>query len=638
LDYGLVRVASATPKIKVADCEYNTQRIINLIEEANKKLAKIIVFPELVITGSSCGDLFLQTSLIQNAEEALNIIVESTKTIDIMGILGMPFSYKDKLYNVGVVFHKGVILAIIPKSHIKQGEQSRYFDKPRDKTEFLQINNNKVIFGSRILVECLNKKDLRIGIEFADELILPLSPSFNHCNAGATIIANLSAIEHIIGREEETKKLLELQSRKLITSYIYSGAGEGESTTDNVYIAKNLIAENGRILSGAKPSDTKLENNIQYSDIDLQIIINDRKRKKYYNEYKQLDEYNTVYFEYEKQNVSDNNLLREIRKSPFIPVNEDELYNRCKDIINIQSLGLKKRLEHINLKNVVIGVSGGLDSTLALLIIKNTYDMLGINTSGIYAITMPCFGTTKRTYNNSVKLSKELGANFMEIPINEAVELHFRDIDHNKDNHDVTYENSQARERTQILMDMANKVNGLVIGTGDMSELALGWATYNGDHMSMYAVNASIPKTLVRHLVKHFAINSDDGLQKVLYDILDTPVSPELLPPKDGEISQKTEELVGPYELHDFFMYYILRHGFSPKKIEYLANKAFSKDYTRLEINKWLKVFYKRFFSQQFKRSCLPDAPKVGSLSLSPRGELVMPSDASSSLWLKEIE
>lgn len=637
MDYGLLRVASATPKIKVADCEYNAQKIINLIEEANQNSAKIIVLPELVITGSSCGDLFLQNTLIQNAEKALTSIVESTKMMDLIGVIGMPFAYKDRLYNVAAVFHKGKILAIIPKSHIKQGDQSRYFDKAMDKIEFVKINNDIIFFGSKILVECRNKNDLRIGIEFADELMLPLSPAFNHCKAGATVIANLSALDHIVGREEEINKLIEVQSRKLITSYIYSGPGDGESTTDNVYIAHNLIAENGKILSGKKSVDSKLDANIQYTEIDLQLINNERKRKKSYSEYNQLDEYNSIDFEYDKQNNNDD-ILREIRKSPFIPVNEDDLYNRCKDIIRIQSMGLKKRIEHINAKNVVIGVSGGLDSTLALLIIKNTYDILGINTSGIHSITMPCFGTTKRTYNNSIKLSKALDTKFIEIPINEAVDLHFRDINHDKDNHDITYENSQARERTQVLMDIANKVNGLVIGTGDMSELALGWATYNGDHMSMYAVNTSVPKTLVRHLVEHFAINSDGELQKVLYDILDTPVSPELLPPKNGEISQKTEDIVGPYELHDFFMYYILRHGFSPKKIEYLANKAFSNDYTSVEINKWLKIFYKRFFSQQFKRSCIPDAPKVGRLSLSPRGQLIMPSDASSSLWLKEIE
>lgn len=635
MDYGFIKVAAATPKIKVADVDYNTELICNQIDEAAKNGAKVLVFPELCLTGYTCSDLFWQSLMLEKVKEKTIEIARYSKDYDMLIMIGIPYEHNGKLYNVGVVLHKGKILGMITKKHLpnySEFYEARHFTKGFEKVVTVDFAGQKVPMGMNILFKCENRPDMVIGVEICEDLWVPNPPSIRHTMAGATIIANLSASDEVTGKSIYRRDLVAGQSARLICGYIYADAGEGESSTDLVYSAHNMIAENGRMLAEAK----RFINQTVYGDIDLDRIKNERRKMTTYDS-KDEEDYTVVTFE---MNMDNNELSAKINNMPFVPGDIAKRNERCEEILTIQAMGLKKRLEHTNAKSAVIGISGGLDSTLALLVTVRAFDMLGRDRKGIVAVTMPGFGTTDRTYDNALKMIEKLGTTFIEINISDAANEHFKAIGHDSSIHDVTYENVQARQRTLYLMNLANQYNGFVVGTGDLSELALGWATYNGDHMSMYGVNASIPKTLVRHLVRYYADTCDDiELNKVLMDVLDTPVSPELLPPQDnGEIAQKTEDLVGPYELHDFFMYYMLRLGYTPKKIYYLARNAFEGIYDDETILKWLKTFYRRFFAQQFKRSCLPDGPKVGTVAVSPRGDLRMPSDACATIWLKELE
>ncbi len=635
MDYGFIKVAAATPKIKVADVDYNTELICNQIDEAAKNGAKVLVFPELCLTGYTCSDLFWQSLMLEKVKEKTIEIARYSKDYDMLIMIGIPYEHNGKLYNVGVVLHKGKILGMVTKKHLpnySEFYEARHFTKGFEKVVTVDFAGQKVPMGMNILFKCENRPDMVIGVEICEDLWVPNPPSIRHTMAGATIIANLSASDEVTGKSIYRRDLVAGQSARLICGYIYADAGEGESSTDLVYSAHNMIAENGRMLAEAK----RFINQTVYGDIDLDRIKNERRKMTTYDS-KDEEDYTVVTFE---MNMDNNELSTKINNMPFVPGDIAKRNERCEEILTIQAMGLKKRLEHTNAKSVVIGISGGLDSTLALLVTVRAFDMLGRDRKGIVAVTMPGFGTTDRTYDNALKMIEKLGTTFIEINISDAANEHFKAIGHDSSIHDVTYENVQARQRTLYLMNLANQYNGFVVGTGDLSELALGWATYNGDHMSMYGVNASIPKTLVRHLVRYYADTCDDiELNKVLMDVLDTPVSPELLPPQDnGEIAQKTEDLVGPYELHDFFMYYMLRLGYTPKKIYYLARNAFEGIYDDETILKWLKTFYRRFFAQQFKRSCLPDGPKVGTVAVSPRGDLRMPSDACATIWLKELE
>lgn len=635
MDYGFIKVAAATPKIKVADVDCNTELICNQIDEAAKNGAKVLVFPELCLTGYTCSDLFWQSLMLEKVKEKTIEIARYSKDYDMLIMIGIPYEHNGKLYNVGVVLHKGKILGMITKKHLpnySEFYEARHFTKGFEKVVTVDFAGQKVPMGMNILFKCENRPDMVIGVEICEDLWVPNPPSIRHTMAGATIIANLSASDEVTGKSIYRRDLVAGQSARLICGYIYADAGEGESSTDLVYSAHNMIAENGRMLAEAK----RFINQTVYGDIDLDRIKNERRKMTTYDS-KDEEDYTVVTFE---MNMDNNELSTKINNMPFVPGDIAKRNERCEEILTIQAMGLKKRLEHTNAKSAVIGISGGLDSTLALLVTVRAFDMLGRDRKGIVAVTMPGFGTTDRTYDNALKMIEKLGTTFIEINISDAANENFKAIGHDSSIHDVTYENVQARQRTLYLMNLANQYNGFVVGTGDLSELALGWATYNGDHMSMYGVNASIPKTLVRHLVRYYADTCDDiELNKVLMDVLDTPVSPELLPPQDnGEIAQKTEDLVGPYELHDFFMYYMLRLGYTPKKIYYLARNAFEGIYDDETILKWLKTFYRRFFAQQFKRSCLPDGPKVGTVAVSPRGDLRMPSDACATIWLKELE
>lgn len=635
MDYGFIKVAAATPKIKVADVDCNTELICNQIDEAAKNGAKVLVFPELCLTGYTCSDLFWQSLMLEKVKEKTIEIARYSKDYDMLIMIGIPYEHNGKLYNVGVVLHKGKILGMVTKKHLpnySEFYEARHFTKGFEKVVTVDFAGQKVPMGMNILFKCENRPDMVVGVEICEDLWVPNPPSIRHTMAGATIIANLSASDEVTGKSIYRRDLVAGQSARLICGYIYADAGEGESSTDLVYSAHNMIAENGRMLAEAK----RFINQTVYGDIDLDRIKNERRKMTTYDS-KDEEDYTVVTFE---MNMDNNELSAKINNMPFVPGDIAKRNERCEEILTIQAMGLKKRLEHTNAKSAVIGISGGLDSTLALLVTVRAFDMLGRDRKGIVAVTMPGFGTTDRTYDNALKMIEKLGTTFIEINISDAANEHFKAIGHDSSIHDVTYENVQARQRTLYLMNLANQYNGFVVGTGDLSELALGWATYNGDHMSMYGVNASIPKTLVRHLVRYYADTCDDiELNKVLMDVLDTPVSPELLPPQDnGEIAQKTEDLVGPYELHDFFMYYMLRLGYTPKKIYYLARNAFEGIYDDETILKWLKTFYRRFFAQQFKRSCLPDGPKVGTVAVSPRGDLRMPSDACATIWLKELE
>lgn len=632
--HGFIKVAAVTPKIRVADTKYNAQAVCSELEKAYGQGAKIIVFPELCLTAYTCGDLFLQRALLVEASKALLQVREATKGRDALVFVGLPLEKDGKLYNVAAALQDGVILGFVPKANIPTyGEfyEGRHFTAGNELVENVLFEGEEIPFGTNLLFRCDNVPDLVVGCEICEDLWVAEPPGTSHALAGATVLINLSASNEIVGKDEYRELLVKSASARLLCAYVYASAGEGESTQDLVFGGHNLIAENGTILSQAK----HFMSETVYGDIDVQRLSGERRRMSTFQERK-----NPSYLEVGfRLSVEETKLSRTFNPFPFVPGDEATKARRCEEILSIQSYGLKKRYEHTGLKTAVLGISGGLDSTLALLVTVRTFDMLKLDRKGILAVTMPCFGTTDRTYDNACKLAKTLGATLREVDIREAVTLHFKDIGQDMENHDVTYENGQARERTQVLMDLANQVNGLVIGTGDMSELALGWATYNGDHMSMYGVNAGVPKTLVKHLVKYYADSCGDAeLKAVLEDVLDTPVSPELLPPEEGTISQRTEELVGPYELHDFFLYYMLRLGFAPDKVYRVAVQAFYGLYDEETILKWLKTFYRRFFAQQFKRSCLPDGPKVGSVAVSPRGDLRMPSDASAHIWLEQLD
>lgn len=629
---GFIKVAAATPKIKVADPAYNTEEILKIIDETEKNGASILVFSELTISGYTCGDLFLQQPLLTECKNQLLRIVKATENKSMLVVVGCPIVIKQKLYNCAVVISDGSILGIVPKTHLpnySEFYELRHFTSGEGLEEDLWFGEEfgYVNVAVNQLFKCKEIPELVVACEICEDLWVPLPPSTYHAMAGATVICNPSASVETTTKESYRRSLVSNQSARLLAAYIYADAGEGESTQDVVYSGHHLICENGSVLAEAK----RFTNEIIYADIDVQKLAAERRKMTSFPG-GQTDDYFEQEFSLE---VKENKIIRTFPKAPFVPDNQDERDKRCDEILSLQSMGLKKRLEHTNCKHAVVGISGGLDSTLAVLVTARAFDLLDIPRENLICVTMPCFGTTDRTYQNAVSLIKELGATLKEVRIEKAVRQHFADIGHDENNHDVTYENSQARERTQILMDMANQYNGMVIGTGDMSELALGWATYNGDHMSMYAVNCSVPKTLVRYLVLYYAETTDNKkLSEVLMDVLDTPVSPELLPPVDGVISQKTEDLVGPYELHDFFLYYMLRFGFPKSKLYRMAKLTFDGVYDDETIKKWLDKFYWRFFSQQFKRSCLPDGPKVGSVAVSPRGDLRMPSDASPTAWI----
>jgi NAD+ synthase (glutamine-hydrolysing) len=676
--HGFLRVASATPVCTVGDCGANTAGILALIREASSRGVSLVVFPELSITGYTCGDLFSQELLGRVSIAAVRLIAEKTRDVPVTSIVGFPFAFGSARYNCAAVLSRGTVVGIVPKTHIPNyGEfyELRHFTPAPGETRMIPagvFGPESVPFGTRILFADEKNQDISFAAEICEDLWVPSPPSSSHARAGALLVANLSASNEVIGKAAYRRTLVTGQSGRAVCAYIYADAGQGESSTDMVFSGHNLIAENGAILA----ESALFSNGLICADIDTGRLLQERRRM---NTFENLPDgsgnerngYTRVLLSLDApgQAVPDLKLspalIRHIDPLPFVPALSSELERRCEEVFAIQSAGLVKRLSHTGIKSAVIGLSGGLDSTLALLVTVRAFDLMGYGRGGILAITMPGFGTTKHTKSNALKLASVLGVELQEIRIDKAVKQHFSDIGQDGEKFDITYENSQARERTQILMDKANMTNGLVIGTGDLSELALGWATYNGDHMSMYGVNMSIPKTLVRHLVAYCAdspssfihdAGSEEGDEEkkrkqfahVLAAVLATPVSPELLPCENGEISQKTEHIVGPYELHDFFLYYLTRWGFSPAKILFLAEQAFGADreradgrtstYLRSDILKWMQVFYRRFFSQQFKRSCMPDGPKVGSVTLSPRSDWRMPSDSSAAVWLKELE
>lgn len=651
MNYGFFKVCTCSPELKVSDTEFNTTEIIKYIKTAEKNNANLIVFPELSITGYTCGDLFFQKTLQNSALKMIEKIADETSSLNILIVVGSIIALDEALYNCGIVIHGGKILSVIPKTFIPNYQEfyeKRYFAPYSEilpKTIYISEKNSDIPFGTDILICDKENSGFNLAVELCEDLWTVNPPSNRAVFEGATVIANLSASNEIIGKAEYRKNLVNMQSARTISAYIYANASHDESTQDLVFSGHNLICENGTILAESKPFSSE---NLIYSEIDIERILHERQRTTTFNQSKEFyknnlknnQSYRKIFIKLKKIDYSKTDFLRKVSKTPFVPENLEKRNERSKEVITLQAEGLRKRLKHINSNCAVIGLSGGLDSTLALLITCEAFDLLKINRKKIVAVTMPCFGTTSRTYNNALLLAKNSGVTLLEVNIKDSVLQHFKDINHDEKIHDITYENCQARERTQVLMDIANKNGGIVIGTGDLSELALGWCTYNADQMSMYGVNSSIPKTLVRYLVNYFAENAEiqnPELCKVLKDILDTPVSPELLPPEDGKISQKTEDLVGPYELHDFFLYYVLRFGFSPKKILFLAEKS-NLQYKKEEILKWLKNFYRRFFTQQFKRSCMPDGAKVGTVNLSPRGDWRMPSDASSAIWLQELE
>lgn len=638
MKHGFIKAAAVTPEIKVADTVYNAERIILGIEEAAGNGAKILVFPELCITGYTCGDLFLQELLLRKAEEGLLAIAEHTRGIDALIFVGLPIRRENKLYNAAASIYEGKILGFIPKANIPayaEFYESRHFTGGnREPVEYVMRNGGeeeRIPFGTNLLFEIEGIEGLKVGCEICEDIWVADSPANAHAKAGATVIVNLSASDETVGKDEYREMLVKSSSARNIAGYIYTSAGEGESSQDLVFGGHNIIAENGTVLAQSK----RFGNQIVYGDIDIHRLCHERRRMTTYRQ-EGAERYLTVKVPMRREKTE---ITRTFDRMPFVPEEKGKRDKRCEEILSIQSFGLKKRYRHTGCRKAVVGISGGLDSTLALLVTVRAFDMLSIDRKNIVSVTMPCFGTTDRTYDNACKMAKTLGTSLREVNIRGAVARHFEDIGQDMDNHDITYENGQARERTQVLMDIANQENALVVGTGDMSELALGWATYNGDHMSMYGINAGVPKTLVRHLVQYYADTcGDKELEAVLLDVLDTPVSPELLPPVDGAIAQKTEDLVGPYELHDFFLYYMLRCGFEPEKLYRIACMSFAGQYDSEVVLKWQKTFYRRFFAQQFKRSCLPDGPKVGSVALSPRGDLRMPSDACGRIWLEELE
>ena len=633
--HGFIKVAAVTPKIRVADPVYNAGEICRLMVQAGDRGAKLIVFPELSLTGYTCGDLFLQPRLLDEAKRQLLRVAAASAGRDALVMAGLPLEREGKVYNAAAVIQDGRVLGIVPKANIPAyGEfyEGRQFAAGNRQTVPFRLGDREVPFGTDQLFVCRNVPGFVVGCEICEDLWVAQSPGTSHALQGATVLVNLSASNETVGKDEYRELLVRSASARLLSGYVYASAGEGESTQDLVFGGHNLIAENGVILAQGK----RFWCGAVYADLDIQRLLQERRRMGTFGGREGGQAYVKTSF---CLKFGETQLERKFSCTPFVPAQEEKRQERCEEILSIQAYGLKKRLEHTGCQTAVAGLSGGLDSTLALLVTVRAFDLMNLDRKGILAVTMPCFGTTDRTYGNACRMAEIVGADLLEIDLRDAVIRHFSDIGQNPDDHDVTYENSQARERTQVLMDLANQRNGLVIGTGDMSELALGWATYNGDHMSMYGVNAGVPKTHVRHLVRYYADTCGDReLKEVLEDVLDTPVSPELLPPEEGKTAQKTEELVGPYELHDFFLYYMLRWGFPPDKICRVAKQAFRGIYGEETILKWLKVFYRRFFSQQFKRSCLPDGPKIGTVALSPRGDFRMPSDACPDIWLASLE
>ena len=641
MKHGFFKVAAACPNVTVANCNANATEMIKVAESAHKDGVRMLVFPELSITGYTCADLFYSDVLLTSATKALATYLQKAKIGDMISIIGLPVFVNDKIYNCAVFCQNKQVLGIVPKVNIpNHGEyyESRYFANFNGEVKLIDFCGDSVPFGDKLIFSCANIPSLKIGIEICEDLWSTVPPSASLTAAGATVIANLAASSEIIGKEEYRRMLVTSQSARTTCGYVFANAYEGESTTDSVFSGHSIIAEDGNILAERKPFDTN-QKKYTVSEIDLQRITYERRR------INSNAQDNTADFCYVDFSISEDitSLTRNIEKSPFVPNDVTDRAARCETILSIQARGLAQRIVKACAKSCVIGISGGLDSCLALIVCAKAMDILGRPRTDILGVTMPCFGTTSRTKSNAEILCTELGVNFKCVDISNSVKVHFADIGHSEENKNVVYENAQARERTQVLMDIANMCGGIVVGTGDLSELALGWAPYNGDHMSMYGVNGGVPKTLIRHVVAHTADKAkNEGkseLAKVLYDILDTPVSPELLPADDnGDIAQKTEDIVGPYELHDFYLFYMLRYGMTPDKLLRLAECAFVGVYDRQTLIKWLENFVRRFFAQQFKRSCLPDGPKVGSVSVSPRGDLKMPSDASSAEWLEIIE
>ena len=632
---GFVKIAAATPDLRVADCAYNASEIVKLARQAAAKGAHLVVFPELCLTGYTCGDLFLQRTLLDGALAALDTVCRETAALNAAVVVGLPLVHQGKLFNVAAVLCGGKIEGIVPKQFIpnySEFYEARHFVSGAGVPfQTISLLGQDTLFagGEPLLFQCADMPEFTLGVEICEDLWVANPPSTRLAQAGATVIVNLSASDEIIGKASYRRDLVRQQSARLLCAYLYADAGFGESTQDLVFAGHDLIAENGALLAESRLFDR----GVIYADIDVQRLTHERRRMNTF-----VTEQNPAVAALPVHPGANDLTDRTFPRTPFVPASKALRDERCEEILSLQATGLATRLRHTHAKTAVVGLSGGLDSTLALIVLVHAFDMLGLDRKGILAVTMPCFGTTARTKGNAEKLADAYGVTLETVDIKAAVDQHFSDIGQSKDDLSVTFENGQARMRTLVLMNLANKTGGMVVGTGDLSELALGWATYNGDHMSMYGVNASIPKTLVRYLVAYEADRTMGELSDVLYDVLDTPVSPELLPPKDGEISQKTEDLVGPYELHDFFLYYMLRFGYPPRKIYRIARRTFAGAYDDATIKKWLVTFIRRFFTQQFKRSCLPDGPKVGTVTLSPRGDWRMPSDACAALWLSEAE
>ena len=634
MKFGFVKVAAATPRIRVADTEHNAESICACIAKAHEAGAEILVFPELCLCGYTCGDLFGQEVLLEGSLRALRQVAACPQAKDMLVFVGIPLEVGGVLYNCAAALSGGRVLAFIPKRYLPnyaEFYEKRNFQPYRGENIRIPFGGGEVLFGNKVVFRSKTEPDLAVAAELCEDLWVPAPPSVSHALAGANVIVNLSASDETAGKAEYRRMLVRAQSAKTVSAYIYADAGDGESTTDMAFAGHNMICENGEMLAESK----LFENGVTVSEVDVRKLAFERRRINTFYDTSQLSGYDSIPFASRGKDLP---LTRKIARLPFVPQGEEALGERAELILSIQAAGLKKRLEHARAQTAVVGISGGLDSALALLVSVRAFDALGRSREGIVAVTMPCFGTTDKTYQNSLRLMRELGVTARTVPVSAAVRQHFADIGHDEAVHNAAYENAQARMRTLVLMDIANDTNGLVVGTGDLSELALGWATYNGDHMSMYGVNASVPKTLVKYLIRSEAARLGGGAEEVLTDILNTEISPELLPPEGGKIAQKTEELVGPYELHDFYLYYAVRWGFPPAKVYYLAKAAFGGSYPPETLKKWLVSFYRRFFAQQFKRSCLPDGVKVGSVALSPRGDWRMPSDACVRLWLEEAE
>lgn len=634
MKYGFVKVAAITPPIRVADTAFNAASVIAQMRAAAKKGAELVVFPELCLCGYTCGDLFGQDLLLEGALKGLSEVARASEGLHLLAFVGVPFKLGGVLYNCAAAVNGGRVLALIPKRHLPnyaEFYEKRNFQPYTGENTLVNFRGRNIPFGSKIILRADTEPDFTVAAELCEDLWVPSPPSVAHALAGANIIVNLSASDETAGKADYRRLLVRSQSAKTVSGYVYADAGEGESTTDMVFSGHNMVCENGELLAESVPFGS----GFAVSEIDVHKLAYERRRINTFYDTSSLAGYEVVGFSAGNTSAS---LTRAVSRTPFVPQGGDAIGERSESILSMQSAGLKARLAHVNAASAVIGISGGLDSALALLVTVRAFDALKKDRKDIIAVTIPCFGTTSKTYNNSLRLMQALGVTARVVPIADTVRAHFRDIGHDEEIKNAAYENAQARMRTLVLMDIANDSGGIVVGTGDLSELALGWATYNGDHMSMYGVNASVPKTLVKYLIRSEAKRLGGEAEKVLSDILETEISPELLPPDNGKIAQKTEELVGPYELHDFYLYYAIRWGFSPKKVYYLARYAFKGKYDDQTLKKWLVNFYRRFFSQQFKRSCLPDGVKVGSVTLSPRGDWRMPSDASASLWLAEAQ